>query len=103
MILPDRVFGRSSAQLHLALSVGVLDHNHVLERGQIAHHLIDLLLDRGCLALAPSAVDRDQRLGLGELHPLADRLRREAAEDDVVRSADARAGEHCHDHLVCGC
>ena len=34
-----------------------------------------------------------------ELHALAHRLRGEAAEDDVVRRADARAGEHRDDHL----
>ena len=51
------------------------------------------------LPLAAGAVDGDQRLRVGELHPLAHRLRREAAEDDVVDGADARAGEHRHRHL----
>ena len=51
------------------------------------------------LALAGGAVDRDQHLRLGELHPLAHRLRGEAAEDDVVRRADPRAGEHRDDDL----
>ena len=66
---------------------------------EVAHHLVDLLLDRRGLALAPRAVDGDQRLGLGELHPLPDRLGREAAEHDVVRRADPRAREHRDDDL----
>jgi hypothetical protein len=49
--------------------------------------------------IASRAVDGDQRLGVGELHALAHRLGREAAEDHVVRRADARAGEHRHDDL----
>jgi hypothetical protein len=49
--------------------------------------------------LAPRAVDRHERLGVGELHALLDRLGAEAAEDDVVRRADARTGEHGHDDL----
>ena len=38
---------------------------------EVAHHLVDVLLDRRRLALARGAVDGDQRLGLGELHALA--------------------------------
>ena len=62
-------------------------------------HLVDVRLDRRGLALAARAVDGDERLRLGDLHALLDRLRREAAEDDVVRRADARAGEHRDDDL----
>ncbi len=69
------------------------------KRLQVAHHLVDAVLDRRRLALARGAVDSDQHAGLGELHPLAHRLRGETPEDDVVRGADARAGEHRDDHL----
>ena len=51
------------------------------------------------LPLRRGLVDGDQRLGLGELHALLDRVGREAAEDDVVGRADARAREHRHRHL----
>ena len=85
--------------LHRALGVGVLDDDDRLEVLEAAHHLVDLLLDRRRLALAARAVDGDQRLGLGELHALLDRLRREAAEDEVVRRADPRAGQHRDDDL----
>ena len=61
--------------------------------------LVDAILDRRGLALARRAVDRDQHLRLGELHALAHRLGGEAAEDDVVRGADARAREHRDDDL----
>ena len=97
--LADLVEPDVAAVLHLAVGVGVLDDDDVLERLEVAHHLVDLLLDRRGLALAPRAVDGDQRLGLGELHALLDRVGREAAEDDVVRRADPRAGEHRHHDL----
>ena len=51
------------------------------------------------LALAAGAVDGDQRLRLGELHPLAHRLGGEAAEDDVVHRPDPGAGQHRDDDL----
>jgi hypothetical protein len=38
---------------------------------EVGHDLVDLLLDRRGLALAPRAVDGDERLGVGELHALA--------------------------------
>ena len=66
---------------------------------EVAHLLVDVLLDVGGLALAPGAVDGDQRLGLGDLHALLDRPDGEAAEDDVVHRPDARAGEHRDDDL----
>ncbi len=88
-----------AAIAHLALVAGVLDDDDVLERVEVGHHRVDLLLDRRRLALAPRAVDRDQRLGVGELHPLLDRVRREAAEHDVVGSTDPRTREHRHHDL----
>ena len=97
--LHDLVEPEVAALLHLALGLGVAHHDDRLEALEVAHLLVDLRLDRRRLALAPRAVDGDQRLGLGELHPLPDRARREAAEDDVVRRADARAGQHRHDDL----
>ena len=84
---------------HLAAGVLAAHDDDLLERLEVAHHLVDALLHRRGLALAGGAVDRDQQLGLGELHALAHRLCGEAAEDDVVRGADARAGEHRDDHL----
>jgi hypothetical protein len=53
----------------------------------------------GGLALAPPAVDGDQRLGVRDLHPLPDGLGGEPAEHHVVRRADPGAGEHRDDDL----
>jgi hypothetical protein len=85
--------------LHLGVLAGVLDDEDRLEALEVAHDLVDGLLDGRRLALAPGPVDGDERLGVGELHALLDRLGAEAAEDHVVRGADARAGEHGHDDL----
>jgi hypothetical protein len=79
---------------HLTRCALAPDDDDPLERRQVAHHLVDAVLDRGCLALSRGPVDGYQRLRLRELHPLAHGLRREASEDDVVRGADARAREH---------
>ena len=98
-LLHDVLVEDVAAILHLALDAGVLDDDDVLERLQVGHDVVDLLLDRGGLALAPGAVDGDQRLRLGELHPLPDRVGGEAAEHDVVRRADPGAGEHRDDDL----
>ncbi len=45
-------------------------------------------------APAPAAVGGDEQRGLGVLDAAGQGLGREAAEDDRVRRADARAGEH---------
>ncbi len=94
LVVPD-----VTARAHLALGPLGGDHDDVLERIEVAHDDVDGLLDRGDRALARGTVDGDQRLRLGELHPLADGLGREAAEDDVVRRTDARTGEHRDDDL----
>ena len=84
---------------HRALDPGVADDDDRLQRVVVGHVLVDRWLDRRGPALAAGAVDGDQRLGLGEVHPLGDRLGREAAEDDVMRGADPGAGEHRDDDL----
>ncbi len=63
-LIHDLVEPHVAAVLHLALGVGVLDHDDVLERLEVAHHGVDLLLDRGRLALAAGTIDGDQGLGL---------------------------------------
>ena len=85
--------------LHLAVGAGRLDDEDRLDRGDVADLLVDGRLDRRRLALAARAVDGDQRLRVRKLHALLHRVRREAAEDDVVRCADAGAGQHRHGDL----
>ena len=84
---------------HGAFGAGRPDHHDRLQVRQIRYHLVDRLLDRDELALAPGAVRDDQGLGLGDLQPLAHRGGSEAPEDDGVRRADAGTGEHGHDDL----
>ena len=83
--------------LHLAGGPLAPHHDDLLEAREIAHDLVYAILDGSGPALACGAVDGDQHLGLGELHALAHSLGGKSAEDHVVRSADARAGEH-RDH-----
>jgi hypothetical protein len=95
----DLVVEEVAARAHLHVVAGVAHDDDVLERLEVAHHRIDSRLDGRGLALAPRAVDGDQRLGLRDLHALLDRFGREPAEHDVVRGTDARAGEHRDDDL----
>ena len=64
---------------------------------------VDLRLDRGRPALAAGAVDGDQRLRLGELHPLAHRLRprsrrRRRCGSAPIRAQASIATTTCGDH-----
>ena len=88
-----------AALAHRHLGAGVADDDHGLDRRRLVEERVHRRLDLGDLALAAGGVDGDQRLRVGELHPLLDRLRREAAEDDVVGGSDSRAGKHRHRHL----
>ena len=79
---------------HWRVFIRIAHYDHGLDRGHVVQELVDGRLDRRALALAAGVVGGDQRLGLGELHPLLDRVRGEAAEDEVVRGADPGAGQH---------
>ena len=87
---------------------GALDRQHVLDRlarpggGGLAVAAERLVHEglQGEVGAAPvAAVGRDDELGLGVVDALAQALRAEAAEDDRVNRADARAGEHRDDGL----
>ena len=52
------------------------------------------LLERDDVAATPCAVLREEHLRAAVVDALAERVGAEAAEDDRVRGADARAGEH---------
>ena len=84
---------------HRAVHAGGADDDDRAQMRQVGHDLVDAGLDRRGAALAAGAVGRDERPRLGDLHPFAHRLRAEAAEDDVVRRADARARQHRDDNL----
>jgi hypothetical protein len=55
---------------------------------------VDDLLERELLAAAQPLVGGDDHLAAGVEDAVADGLGAEAAEDDRVHGADARAGEH---------
>ena len=67
--------------------------------GQSLQRLVGGRLERHDAALAPAAVGGDQHLALGVVDATRERLRREAAEHDRVRRADARAGQQRHRQL----
>ena len=71
-----RAYQTSRPSLHLAVGRRCAWTTKIVSsESRSPMHLVDLLLDRRGLALAPGAVDGDQRLGLGELHALAHRAR----------------------------
>ena len=85
---------------HHRVALGALDHHHVLDRRawtSTASSTLGLSGDAAPLPVA--AVGGDDHLGLGVVHPVDDRVGREAAEDHRVRRADAGAGQHRHRQL----
>jgi hypothetical protein len=87
---------------HLALLVAdVAIHDRVLGalRLRLREGLVDGVLQRHDVAATPRPVLGDDELGLAVLDAIAERVGREAAEDDGVHGADARAREHRHDDL----
>ncbi len=69
-------------------------HDHVRHRRCAIECFVRHLLQRHDRAAAISAVGGNQQLALRVVHAIAQRLGAEAAEDDAVRRADARAGKH---------
>ena len=83
-----------AACLHVDRLSGALEHDHGLDVGTLFERLVHVLLERHDAAAAPATVRREQHGRLRVVDPLADGLRREAAEDHAVGSADARARQH---------
>src|SRR5690606_13842764 len=61
---------------------------------------VDVRLELDDRAAAPAAVGGDDHLSLAVVDAVLDRLGAEAAENNGVRSAEARAGQHRHDRLA---
>ena len=84
--------------------VAALAHRHLVARapddergphaGRIGHRLVGDALQRHRLAAPPRLVLGDEHLAAHVVHPVGERVGGEAAEDDRVRRAEARAGEH---------
>ena len=62
--------------------------------GRVAHGFIDAGLQRHDAAAPPGAVAGDHHFGFGIVDALAQGFRGKSAEDNAVRRADFRAGEH---------
>ena len=71
-----------------------LHDDDVLDRRRVRERLVGHLLERHDLAAAIAAVGGDEQRGLRVVDAIAQRLGAEAAEDDAVDRADARAREH---------
>ena len=84
---------------HRRVGPAAVEDDDVLERVELLCDVVDLLLHGKRVAAAQRGVRGDECLRLRELHALAHGLGREAAEDDVVDRADARAAEHRGDGL----
>ena len=73
---------------------GPLDDQHVFDAGRLFQCRVHIHLQTGRLAAPVAAVGGDDELGLRVVDAVGERIGRETAEDDGVRSADAGAGEH---------
>jgi hypothetical protein len=71
-----------------------LHHDHVLDRRALLERLVGVALERDDLAATVPAVGGDHDLRLRIVHPVAQRLGAEAAEDHRMHRADPGAGEH---------
>ncbi|MNE34147.1 hypothetical protein D3C80_1278570 [compost metagenome] len=76
------------------LATGALDHHHRTDIRATEQGLVDVVLQRHALAAANTLVGGDQCAAIGVENPVAQRIRREAAEHHRVNGADAAAGEH---------
>jgi hypothetical protein len=91
----DRLMPEEIAALgHRRVGPAAIHHHDALELGQLPDHLVHRGLHRGGLPPPQRGIGGHQHLGVREVHPLLDRLGREAAEHHVVDRSDPRAGEH---------
>src|SRR4029079_15791757 len=82
-----------AALLHVDGRVGALDHDDGSDTAGLLAGLVDIGLERNLAAAAHALVGGNDAGGLAVLDAAGDRVRREAAENDRMDRADARAGE----------
>ena len=70
------------------------DGDHVLDARAFRDGGVGVVLERDDRASTPGTVGGDEHLGLGVVDAVAKRLGAEPTEDDGMRRADPRAGEH---------
>ena len=85
--------------LHRDVVARPAQHDRLLHPGRLGQRLVRVSLQRHRRALAPSLILGDQKLAAHVVQPPRKRVRREAAEHDRVRSAQACTGEHRHRDL----
>ena len=66
----------------------------MLDRYAFLERLVGVALERHDLATTVATVCGDEHFALCVVDPIAQRLRRESAEDDGMNRADASTGEH---------
>ena len=87
------------ALLHVDRVPAPSHHDDAGDAGRALDGDVGLGLEREDLAPAVAAVGGDEDLGLRVVDAVGEGRRREAAEDDAVRCADASAGQHGDDGL----
>ena len=80
--------------VHRNLVAGPLEDDAVFEARRLHHRRIAIVFERNLLATPVAAVGGDQQGAVRIVNAIPDRVGREAAEDDGMGHADARAGEH---------
>ena len=80
--------------LPVDLLAGALVHDDRAHERALLERLVGVLLERHLTAAAPAPVRGDDDLRLAIVDAVAQRLRREAAEDHAVRRPDAGARQH---------
>ncbi len=83
-----------AAVLHRDVVAGAAEDDALLRDRRGGHRFVGDLLERHRRAATPRLVLRDQDLAFHVVHPARERVGGEAAEDDGVRRAEPRAGEH---------
>ena len=76
------------------VAAGAAQDDRLLHGRRVRERLVRVPLERDGLAAAQPLVLRDQQLALHVVQAAGERVGGEAAEDDRVRRAEARAGEH---------
>ncbi len=88
-----------AAGLHLDRLIAAVIDDALLDGRRFFQRQVDVVLERNDFSPAPAAVRSDEERRLGVVVALGDGIGAEAAEDDAVRSADTRAGQH-RDHQL---
>ena len=85
---------RSRPSVHRDVAAGAAQDDRVLHARRVGERLVGVRLSGTVAAVAQALVLGDQHLAAHVVQAVRERVGREAAEDDRVRRAEPRAGEH---------